>query len=129
MERSSKKANFVRAVKRLEEAVKLCEENPCDFYFDALIQRFEFSTELAWKSCKEHLRDLGYTEVNGPKPVMREAFSAGLIEEDEIWISILSDRNLTSHIYDEETAREIAGRVMGDYLESFRKLMERLCEE
>ncbi|MFI3255290.1 MAG: HI0074 family nucleotidyltransferase substrate-binding subunit [Eubacteriales bacterium] len=129
MERSSKKANFVRAVKRLEEAVKLCEENPCDFYFDALIQRFEFSTELAWKSCKEHLRDLGYTEVNGPKPVMREAFTAGLIEEDEIWISILSDRNLTSHIYDEETAREIAGRVMGDYLESFRKLMERLCEE
>lgn len=128
MERSSKKENFLRAVKRLEEAVKLCQENPCDFYYDALIQRFEFSTELAWKTCKEHLQELGYTEINGPKPAMREAFSAGLIEEDEIWISILTDRNLTSHIYDEETAREIALRVMGDYVGVFRKLAMAICE-
>ncbi len=92
-----------------------------------MIQRFEFSAELAWKTCKEHLQDLGYTEVNGPKPVMREAFAARLIEDDEIWISILSDRNLTSHIYDEETAKEIAGRVMGEYMGAFQKLVGRIC--
>lgn len=129
MERSSKQMNFARAVARLEEAVKLCEENPCDFYYDGLIQRFEFSTELAWKTCKEHLSSLGFTEIHGPKPVMREAFVAGLIDADDIWISILSDRNLTSHIYDEQTAREIAQRVICDYVEEFRKLSTKLCKK
>lgn len=128
MERSSKQINFACAVARLEEAVELCQENPCDFFYDGLIQRFEFSTELAWKTCQEHLSALGFTTVHGPKPVMREAFSAGLIEKDEIWISLLSDRNLTSDIYDERTAREIAQRVMTDYLIEFRKLKEKLCD-
>lgn len=129
MERRSKLDNFIRAVERLEEAVTLCEENPSDFYYDGLIQRFEFSTELAWKTCKEHLSHLAYPEVHGPKPVMREAFSAGLIQEDEIWISILTDRNLTSHIYEEKIARAIAKRVMTEYIFAFRTLVERLSEK
>ncbi len=129
VERKSKLENLKRAVLRLEEAVALCQENPCSFYFDALIQRFEFSTELAWKTCKEYLQDQGFTEVNGPKPVMREAFSARLIEEGDIWISILTDRNRTSHIYDEDTAGEIARNVMNQYLLAFQKLVVKLSEE
>lgn len=129
MERTTKLENFKKAVLRLEEAVALCQENPCSFYFDALIQRFEFSTELAWKTCKEHLQEQGFTEVNGPKPVMREAFSAGLIADGDIWISILTDRNRTLHIYDEDTAREIAENVMGAYLPAFQNLVVTLREE
>ncbi len=126
MERRTKLENFTKAVARLAEAVELCTENPCSFYFDGLIQRFEFTTELAWKTCKEQLQEQGFVEVNGPKPVMREAFSAGLIQEPEIWMSILTDRNRTSHIYDESTAKEISERVMDCYLPEFQKLLGKL---
>lgn len=126
MERRTKIENYEKAVARLTEAVALCQENPCSFYFDALIQRFEFTTELAWKSCKEQLQEQGFLEVNGPKAVMREAFSAGLVEDDHLWIGILTDRNRTSHIYDEDTAREIAENVMGCYLPVFLTLLEKL---
>ncbi len=123
MKRSTKVENFTKAVARLEEAVSLCREESNAIYFDALIQRFEFSTELAWKTCKEHLEELGYSDVNGPKPVMREAFSAGLIQEADIWIGILTDRNRTSHIYDEDTAREIGEHIIHSYLPEFQKLL------
>lgn len=128
MIRQTKQENFAKAVLRLEEAVAFCKENPCSFYFDALIQRFEFTTELAWKTCKEKLQDQGFVEVNGPKPVMREAFSAGLVQDGDIWISILTDRNRTSHIYDEDTAKEIATRVMESYLPTFQDLVRKLEE-
>lgn len=129
MERHSKLDNLKRAVERLEEAIAICQETPNDFYYDGLIQRFEFSTELAWKTCKEYLENLGYTQVHGPKPVMREAFSAGLIGEDAIWIAILTDRNLTSHIYDVETARAIAHRVITEYGSEFAKLVDTLSQK
>lgn len=123
MERHTKLENYTRALGRLQEAVALCKENPSPFYFDALIQRFEFTTELAWKTCKERLEEDGYLEVNGPKPVMREAFSAGLLENEDIWLSILTDRNRTSHIYDESTASQIAQQIISCYLSAFEQLL------
>ncbi|MFI3255142.1 MAG: HI0074 family nucleotidyltransferase substrate-binding subunit [Eubacteriales bacterium] len=129
MERRTKLENYTKAVARLQEAVALCEENPCPFYFDALIQRFEFSTELAWKTCKEYLQNEGVSEVNSPKSVMKEAFSVGLLSETDIWLSILTDRNRTSHIYDEATSKEIAEQVMTVYLATFEALLEKLTKE
>ena len=93
---------------------------------DGLIQRFEFCCELAWKTCREYLIGLGYEEINGPKPVMREAFANHLIDDDRIWIELLNDRNRTSHIYDEETAVEIGENIIEKYLVAFEKLLGKL---
>ena len=69
---------------------------------------------------------LGYEEINGPKPVMREAFANHLIDDDRIWIELLNDRNRTSHIYDEETAVEIGENIIEKYLVAFEKLLGKL---
>ena len=71
---------------------------------DGTIQRFEFTTELAWKTVREYLLNEGMTDINTPKSVMKEAFAAGVIDDEQGWLQILNDRNGTSHIYDESRA-------------------------
>lgn len=126
MEKGSKLTNYQKAVSRLREAVSIYQKDPDDLKRDGLIQRFEFCCELAWKTCREYLIGLGYEEINGPKPVMREAFANHLIDDERIWIELLNDRNRTSHIYDEETAVEIGENIIEKYLAAFEKLVERL---
>ncbi len=46
---------------------------------------------------------------------MRKAFADGIIEDEQLWIDLLNDRNATSHIYDEETAEQIFHRINTEY--------------
>ena len=93
---------------------------------DGVIQRFEFCTELAWKSAREYLLEEGYTDINSPKAVMKEAYSSNLIDDEKIWVELLYSRNLTSHIYDEGTASEIYYNIRDKYTLLFKKLIEKL---
>ncbi len=77
---------------------------------DATIQRFEFTFELFWKMLKLFLHDKGL-EVNYPKDILKEAYMSNLLEDEEIWLKMLEDRNLTSHTYDENLADEIFKRI------------------
>ena len=89
---------------------------------DGVIQRFEFCTELTWKTLREYLLDQGYTEINSPKSVMRQAYADRLINDEQSWIGLLNDRNLTSHLYDEDTAVEIYNRISGIYVNMFDQI-------
>ena len=93
---------------------------------DGVIQRFEFCTELAWKTCREYLLEQGYTEVNSPKPVMRQAFADGLVDNDLVWVEILNARNLTTHLYDDAEATKIFEDIKGNYLHQFQALAGKL---
>ncbi len=129
MERKSKRGNYGKAVLSLKEALEDYRAMPLDTVRDGVIQRFEFTAELAWKACREYLIEMGYAEVNGPKPVMREAFSYGMIENEETWLRILTDRNLTSHVYSDNTANEIFSRIKTMYISEFEALSEYFDKE
>ena len=73
---------------------------------DATIQRFEFTFELAWK-LMQSLAQENSPNVYGPKNSIREAAKLGLIENPEKWFEYLKKRNLASHTYNEEQAREV----------------------
>lgn len=77
---------------------------------DATIQRFEFTFELAWKFLKDYFieRDI---ELYYPREIIQEAFAVNLISDEDIWIKMLKDRNLTSHTYNEKLADEIYIRI------------------
>lgn len=77
---------------------------------DATIQRFEFTFELAWKFLKDYFLEKGLP-LNYPKEVIKEAFSIGLVDNERLWLQMLSDRNMTSHTYDEKLADEIYARI------------------
>lgn len=72
---------------------------------------------------------MGYAEINGSKPVMREPFSYGMIQYDSTWIQILTDRNLTSHVYDDEFANEIFENIKLKYIMQFEKLSKFFNQE
>lgn len=123
---NEKLSKFKNAIARLEEAILQYEECGLSSCRDGVVQRFEFCTELAWKSAREYLTDEGYIDLNSPKSVMRQAYASDLISDEEAWLDLLYSRNLTSHIYDEATADEIFGKIKDCYLHRFKELSERL---
>lgn len=101
--------DFSRALLRLKEALDADESNP--FIYDAAIQRFEFTFELAWKLLKALLEYEGIAVVNSPRRAFKEAFGADLIQHADVWMAMIDDRNLTAHTYDEPKAIEIYNRI------------------
>lgn len=123
--------NFSNANKRLKEAVNAYKNDSANnLYRDALIQRFEFTFELAWKTLAEFLRENGIViEIVTPKSVLKAAYSVGYIDDEETWIRILEDRNLMSHTYDEETADRIAGEICNCYNKAIGNLQKSLLKK
>lgn len=124
-----KYAYFTDAVARLREALDDYSKMPLDSIRDGVIQRFEFCTELAWKTMREYLIDQGYTELNSPKAVVKQAFAFGMIQDQAAWIALLNDRNLTSHVYDESTAKLIFNRIEQQHLALFDEALAYMKEK
>jgi nucleotidyltransferase substrate binding protein (TIGR01987 family) len=96
-----------RSLDRLAEALHVAAEEP--LVIDGTIQRFEFTFELLWKSVRRLLARQG-VEANSPKAVLQQAYRLGWLDDEQRWLQLLEDRNLTSHTYREDLAREIYGR-------------------
>ncbi len=114
---------LLRALDRLETALARPED---DITLDACIQRFEFSFELAWKAIQRQARAEGL-DCASPRECLRVAFSLGLVEDDAQWMSMVEDRNRTSHTYDEATALAVY-RALPGYARLLRELGRRLAE-
>ena len=125
----TKLENFHRALLRLQEGLAGYDEaQDKQLARDGIIQRFEFTCELAWKTVREWLLDQGHVELNSPKSVMRQAFADGLVSDNDSWISLLNDRNRTSHIYDENTAEQIFQRIRQQYASLFEELFSKMSQ-
>ncbi len=102
--------NLERAVARLEEALAAPSDTP--FIVDAAIQRFEFAFELCWKTLKAFLElETPGADLGTARAVLKRAYSAGWIDDEEGWIDLLTVRNTISHVYDERKALEIYRRI------------------
>lgn len=117
--------NFIKALQRLEEAAdELYKEKDSAIVRDALIQRFEFTYEIAWKTTKDYLESLGIMDKNSPKAVIQEAYLQRLILNEDSWLAMIKDRNMTSHLYKEELAKEISKRIIDTYITEFNDLLK-----
>ena len=117
---------LVQAVQRLDEAIADYDKIGLDSIRDGVIQRFEFCAELAWKTLREYLLDQGYTEINSPKSVMKQAFADGILDHEEGWLHLLDARNETSHIYDEATATSVFANIRTVYDPLLQDLIQKL---
>jgi len=107
---------FKKANKRLKEAVDLKEET--EIKRDAVIQRFEFTFELLWKTFKKIARE-EKIECFSPKTAFRVAFQLGLIDNEQVFVEIIDARNKTSHTYSEEEIIEIYEFIRGKVVDIF----------
>lgn len=94
---------------------------PQEILTAAIIQHFEFCFELAWKTL-QHFASEQAQEVRGPRDAFAAGVVLGIIQDDEVWRSILSDRHLTVHTYNEALASAITQRITTRYLAAFKGL-------
>jgi len=121
-------SNYRKALARLADAVALTEERALsDLEQQGLIQGFEFTFDLAWKTLQDILRERNKLDANGgPNAIITDSFENGYIQDYEAWKAMKKSRDLTSHSYDEETANDIAGKVVNKYHCLFIQLETRL---
>ena len=120
--------NFKKANTNLIETADCIKQNELNkIYTMALIQAFEMSFELAWKTIKDYLENDGIL-TDSPRTAIKEAFSSRLIEDGQLWINMMEVRNKTSHTYKEEYANVVANEILDVYIPLLSKL-EKIFEE
>ena len=130
--------NYERAYALLSEALENGAESLSQLEREGVIQRFEFTSELAWNTMKDRLEHGGVALGRvTPRDVIRMAFQSRFIDEaeTETWFDMLEDRNSMSHKYSVEEFEEILDNeevldnIEVRYLPFFQALVERLGRE
>ena len=113
--------NFSQALERFVHAVNsreaLKNDGYDDLFLDLIVKRFEFTFEMGWKAVKRYLDYLGFEEKS-PRGSIKEAFAQNIIENEQVWLDLIEQRNLTSHVYDEYQITEIVKQAVLKRLEN-----------
>ena len=135
-------SNFVKALRKLSQAVEyikhniIDEDEPIDnsdigyvldeMIKDGVIQRFEYTHELAWNVMKDYATFQGNSNVGGSRDATREAFQLKLVSDGKVWMDMIGSRNKTSHTYNEETADEIYSKILNEYYPAFLEFQKNM---
>ncbi len=117
------RTQYGQALERLHEAADTDETM---MVRDAMIQRFEFTYELAWKSMFYWMKDQGEQVPEMQKPIIQNAFRCQMISDPKLWEEIKDCRDETSHTYNENKAVEVAAFVRGTALAAFDAFRQRI---
>lgn len=89
-----------------------------------IIKAFDFTFEQCWKSLQKRAGREG-VQVASPRQAFAFAMSSGWIlpADENSWLKMIEDRNLTSHTYKEDIAQEVLARILGQYIGMFENLI------
>lgn len=122
--------NYKKALTSLQEASILADERELSkLEKQGVIQGFEFTHELAWKTLKDFLESRGQQNIYGSKDATRLAFKLGIIHDGEVWMKMIEYRNRTVHTYNENDMEVIFKHIINHDVRAFEVLAERLEEE
>ena len=116
--------NFTKAVGQMTKFMAAGELNELEE--QGLIQSFEYTYELAWNTLKDFFENQGESGIMGSRDAFRLAFLRGLIGDGEAWMEMIKSRAMTSHTYNEETARAMVQKIRHAYFGEFVQLQARL---
>jgi len=121
--------SFRKALTVLQAAADLAKQRKLsELEQQGLIQAFEFTHELAWKTAKDFLESRGATDIYGSKDATREAFARGLIANGDEWMAMIQSRNLTSHTYNQKTAKELTEAILSSFVGEFETFLVRFTD-
>ena len=119
--------NFFRALDNLQE---IYEYDPPtgNVVITGLVGLYEICFEQAWKAVKEILEQQGFAQerTGSPKIVLKTAFSAGMIKDEEVWMSALNARNNVAHSYNKDIALDIINQTKERFYRMFEELKDEL---
>lgn len=122
-----KLASYTKALTRLAHVVGESKKRDLnEFELDSIIQRFEFTHEIAWKLMKSYAEFQGAGQVAGSRDACRWAFENHLIEDGQVWMNMIRSRNETSHDYDDVIAAETIQSIVNQYYPAMMAFQERM---
>lgn len=115
--------NYEKAFKFLKQAT---ERSSLDELQEAgLIQSFEFTFELGWKTLKDFLAEKGMP-LQFPRDVIKHAFQTELIKQGELWLEMLEKRNELTHTYNEKQTKKAVNMIREKYFPALQQVYETL---
>ncbi len=118
-------SNFEKSYKLLEKNITLPLKT--DLEKAGIIKLFDISFELAWKVMKDFLEFKGII-ANSPREAIKHSFQIDLLDDGHIWLEALSNRNLSVHTYDEDTAKKIIDDIKNLYFPQLKKFYNKLLQ-
>ena len=119
--------NFCAALKSMREIYDY-EEPYNTVILTGLVGLYEICFEQSWKMMKEILEIHGYEEgaTGSPKLVLRTAYKAGMIKNEDAWLRALQERNNVTHSYNEKIALGIVSQAKSTFYSLFVQLKEEI---
>jgi nucleotidyltransferase substrate binding protein (TIGR01987 family) len=118
--------NWQSSYRLLQHAVQACADSPDNELIQmALIKGFEMTFELSWKTMKDYLKYNGI-DVKLPREIIKQAFANDIITDGQLWIDMLEDRNLMTHVYDEAHAIKAIQHICQRYMTGLDQLQHYL---
>ena len=117
--------NFCKAYKNLKESITL--QPPYNTVtLTGLVGLFEITFEQSWKMMKEILEYNGYSgsSTGSPRTIIKTAYSAGMVNDEQSWISALTARNNVAHSYNEKIALSIINETRDIFVDMFGELKD-----
>ena len=112
--------NLTRAFAQLEKGTAIIR--PSDIEQQGIIQSFEFTFELSWKTVKDYLESEGFL-VKSPRETLKLAFQQEMLADGVIWMDMLEKRNLIAHTYDEKLAQQAYDLIVKGYFMPIKELV------
>lgn len=118
--------NFEKALNALEKSLATPVKEPRDL--SGIVKDFEIVYELGWKALKTFLEKQGH-QTQSARDTFSEAYRLNYLSEQNVWLEIIEDRNLTVHTYDEQFAQELCERIKKRYVLAFQALLALLRKQ
>lgn len=117
-------SSLEKAISSFGRAVKVCTQKIADENVPqdeletikaGVIQNFEFTYELCWKFMKRWIeQNISLSAADGVtrRELFRMSAESLLIDDVDEWMEYHQARNLTSHIYDANIAKEVLAAAL-----------------
>ena len=121
-------SNYHKACQRLLEVTESGKSinDLSELEQEGLVQRFEYTFELAWKVLQDLMNYKGYEFMSGPTGTLKMAFEDGMLSDQDGWRKMTKSRNTLSHVYDEDEAEAIVLLIFSEYAPLLKQLDEKL---
>ena len=117
--------NFCNALHNLKDIYNY-EEPFGNVELTGMVGLFSVCFEQSWKAMKELLENNGYdsAQTGSPRHIIKTAYQAGMIDDEEVWLSALISRNNVAHAYNQAIALDIIHDTKTKYYDMFCKLKQ-----
>ncbi len=122
--------NFCNAFQNLKDIYNY-EEPYSNVEMTGLVGLYEICFEQSWKSMKELLERDGFAEgqTGSPRQIIKTAYQAGMLEDEELWLDALIARNNVAHAYNKAIALDIIQGTKDKYYYMFGAFKKKVEDE